>query len=235
MKNNIGVIILFALLFIASLSYGIYTGIKCEALDRSYKGMSLKYENASLNKKNYITISDIDNKTSSYIYNLYAYKYPSMVIGFEGELYQIEAVGESLRGCLGDLTGTDRVKFTDDVYKCEALQRGYVKENPFIKKLNIKEENIEKVIISRNPSSISSSSYITFFVYKTGDVKFSVNSGELKIFKGLKNYKVKSVEHFYCSFGSYDTCSGGYKLEVITKNSKFKTINIKESELQIDL
>ncbi len=229
MKRNTGVITLFSILLLVSLGYGIYTSVMFSKADSLYKDMAFKYKKVSANSS-YITIADVSSRAYNYVYNLYAYNYPAEVVGHKGELYQIEGTAESLKNCVDDLVGTNKVMFKDDIYKCEAQYSSPSTEiDPVIKKLNIKEKDIKKVVIADHPGKISNKEYVTFFIFESGEVKYSINNDKLKTLEELNNYKIKDITHFYCKFGSYDTCKGGYKMTAVTKSEDNVVIDLNET------
>ena len=230
MRKNIRVIIFFSILLLTALCYGLYTSIMFVKTDNLYKEMSFKYEKVSAYSKNYITVTDFSNKSYTYMYNLYAYNYPTEVVGFDGDLYQIEATGDALRNCIDDLVETNKVIFQNDIYKCDSRLGKTKTKEPFIKKLNMKEKDIHKVVISNHPGNALDTSYVTFFILESGEVKCALNSGDIKNIEEFKNIKIKDIKHFYCKYGSYDTCKGGYKIDAITKDDKNIIVDIKKSE-----
>lgn len=238
-KSNklIIIVIVLGVLLVISCIYNAYSYTSWNSMNKLYLETLDKYENSRASEKkdtnstketNYITISDIGAKKYNYSYNYYAYGFPATVIGYKGDLYEIEATGDAYRFCITDLVETNKAIFKGDIYKCESTSGS--SNNSYIKKLNIKESDINKVVISHNPSA-SDTSYVTFFIYTNGEVKYSLNNNEFKSLDALNDYNIKDITHLYCKRGSYETCGGGYKIDIILKDNSNKTLSIKESDL----
>ena len=206
-KGLIMIIVVLVILLLGSIGCIGYGYIKYDNFSKKYDELNNKYEEQ--NKDLESSKNVIENTGNNYIasqdgYNIYADFGFVQVIGYEGNLYLIESFNN-----IGNLAKElvyyeDDIKFIDDVYTIEANGDD---TNAYIVKLNIKEDDISKVMIFHYPAA-TDASYSIFLIYKTGEVKYLRNGEKPVNLSGFENYKVKDIEKFYCSSGAKLTCKG---------------------------
>lgn len=211
-KKNTGLVVTIIILAVLLLGLGGYfcydkfvistnNSSKLKEVNEKYKISEekvIELENKLKNSdsKNYITFNEVKD---IHIYSI-GYMY-IIIYAYEGELYQISP--EDLDG-----DGLDKV----DAWN--VMLNFAMSENPTkaesdsglkVEKLNIKESEIEKVLIKNNLHT-SDASFNVYFIYKDGHVVLQDNYFLKKRKTILKDYKVKDLRTKCVKYSSIAGC-----------------------------
>ena len=211
-KKNTGLVVTIIILAVLLLGLGGYfcydkfvistnNSSKLKEVNEKYKISEekvIELENKLKNSdsKNYITFNEVKD---IHIYSI-GYMY-IIIYAYKGELYQISP--EDLDG-----DGLDKV----DAWN--VMLNFAMSENPTkaesdsglkVEKLNIKESEIEKVLIKNNLHA-SDASFNVYFIYKDGHVVLQDNYFLKKRKTILKDYKVKDLRTKCVKYSSIAGC-----------------------------
>lgn len=193
MKNSkiiVALLVIIIILLVGIIGFG---GYKYMSLDKDCNNIQPTTTKEATEKtptlnSQYITSSYHDNS-----YNIYAIGI-DMVIGYDGELYAMEGDQNeyTVSECVSQLKNGN---FKDDVYSCK-IETSADDFGLTARKLNIKEEDVYKVILQNNVMT-KDAQHDCFVIDKNGKVtlllygKADVHEKSKEVFK---NYKVQSIK-----------------------------------------
>lgn len=159
----------------------------------------------------------VENKhTYEQGYHVYYNHGIAQIIGYKGELYIVESL-ENMEACVKELTNGDKnITFdSNNNYKCNVKDEFGLS---IITKMNLKEEEVSKVVIQHVPS-MSDPSYIIFVIYPDGKVQRYANGTTVPV-KELENYDIIDIKEYACETGMKETCKNPYLAVVLRDNSE---------------